>query len=126
MPTFLQRGAAWLGDQLKQSAGRTVTYRRGSTVSAAIVGTVSLHDYRTIGDEGIEISVVADDWVFTAADLLIRGVQIYPRDGDLIIETLDGFLNKYQVLPVAGRPSSEWLDSSGILLLVHTKRIDRD
>jgi len=126
MPNLMQRSATWFGGRIKQVAGRSVVLRRGTTATATITGTVSMHAYTTIGDEGIEISVVSDDWIFTAADVVIRGSTIEPRDGDVIIETLNGFDNTYQVLPVAGRPSVEWLDSSGLLLLVHSKRVDRD
>jgi len=125
MLNLMQRSATWFGGRLKQVAGRSVILRRGPTATVTITGTVSLHAYTTIGDQGIEISVVADDWVFTASDLVIRGATIEPRDGDMIIESLEGFENKYQVLPVAGRPSVEWLDSSGLLLLVHSKRVER-
>lgn len=125
MPNLTQRGATWLGGKLKTAGGRSVVYRRGAVISSPIVGTVGRHEYDVTDNDGITTTVVMDDWIFTATDLVLDAVQIEPRVGDYIEETLNGFTNQYQVLPVNDRPAWEWFDTSGILLRVHSKRVKR-
>ena len=66
---------------------------------------------------------MAGDWTFTAADLVIAGSPIKPRSGDRIKEKLNGEPIEFEVLPIGKLPCSEWLDTSGVLLLVHTKKV---
>lgn len=126
MPTLMQRGATWLGGKLKTAAGRSVVYSRGVHNSAAITGWVAKHEYEEIGDDGLTTSVVVDDWTFKATDVVVNGAVIEPRDGDVITETLNGITNEYTVLPLKDKKCFEWLDSSGLLLLIHTKRTTRE
>ena len=122
---LMQRGASFLGSKLQTAAGRTVTIRQQQRVSAPITGWVASHQYQEVGGDGSVTVVVIDDWTFVSSDVVIGGEQIEPREGCEIVETLDGFENKYEVLPVQNRPCTEWLDTSGILLLVHSKRVGR-
>ena len=126
MPNLMQRGAAWLGEKQKVASGRTVRIRRQQQQTAPIIGWVHKHEYDEIGDDGIATTVVMDDWTFTAADIVIGGNQVELRDNDMIVETLNGVEILYQVSPVRGHRSVEWLDTSGILLLVHSNRVKRD
>lgn len=123
MTTLIQRGASWLGERLKTAAGRSVTLTRGVTVSSAITGWVASVEYEEVGDDGLTTSVRYDDWTFNADEVLLSAVQIVPRSGDVLTESLNGSTIKYEVLPLQNRPEVEWLDSSGILMTVHTKRI---
>jgi hypothetical protein len=111
---LLQQGAAWLGDQLNNSAGVPVTYTRAG-VDSVLTGVVAQHEYN-IDDQnaGLLTSIIMYDWTFVAAELVLT-----PRKGDRI--TANG--HTFEVLPIATRPCYEWLDISGILLTVHTKRI---
>ena len=123
MTNLLQDAAVWLGDRLKESAGRQVTYARGAQESDPITGTVAQHQYEVVENDGSVTTVLAYDWSFTAADLVIAGSPIKPRSGDRIKETLNGDAIEFEVLPIGKLPCSEWLDTSGILLLVHTKKV---
>lgn len=123
MTTLLQRGATWLGERLQTSAGRTVKLTRGSVNTTDFVGAVSRVAYDEIGDDGLTTSVMYDDWTIVADEILLADRSIVPRDGDVISETLNGATVRYEVLPLQSRPAVEWLDSSGLLLTVHTKRI---
>jgi hypothetical protein len=123
MSNLLQDAAAWLGDRLKESAGRQVIYARGVQESDPITGTVAKHEYEAVENDGSVTLVLAYDWSFTAAELVIAGSPIKPRAGDRISETLNGEPIAFEVLPIGKLPCSEWLDTSGVLLLVHTKKV---
>jgi hypothetical protein len=125
MPNLMQRGAAVHARLAKVAAGRTVTYRRGTNVSTPIIGWQDKHDYTELDNEGIATTVEIDDWTFTATDLIVGGEPIEPRRGDLIEETLNGVALEYQVLPLQNAPPFKKLDTSGIVLLVHTKLVKR-
>ena len=123
MSNLLQYAAVWLGDRLKESAGRQVSYARGVQQSDPITGTVVQHQYEVVESDGSVTLVLAYDWTFTASDLVVAGNPIKPRSGDRIKETLNGEAIEFEVLPIGKLPCSEWLDTSGILLLVHTKKV---
>ncbi len=123
MTNLLQDAAVWLGDRLKESAGRQVTYARGAGESEPITGTVVQHQYEVVENDGSITLILAYDWTFTASDVVVAGSPIKPRAGDRIKETLNGEAIEFEVLPIGKMPCSEWLDTSGILLLVHTKKV---
>lgn len=124
MTTLMQRGATWLGARLKTAAGRSFVLTRGAASTAAFTAAVASCEYEEMGDDGLQTSVRYDDLTIVAADVVVSGSQVEPRDGDVLAETLNGVVIQYEVLPLQKRPAVEWLDSSGILLLVHTKRIN--
>ena len=123
MTNLLQDAAVWLGDRLKESAGRQVTYARGAGEGEPITGTVVQHQHEVVENDGSITLILAYDWTFTASDLVVAGSPIKPRSGDRIKETLNGEAIEFEVLPIGKMPCSEWLDTSGILLLVHTKKV---
>lgn len=123
MTNLMQDGATWLGNRLKWHAGRTVTYRR-SQGTVSLVGCVTMNEYEVPNLDGLSTEVQSYDWTITAADLVIHGVQVTPQVGDQITETLNGTERIWEVLPVSqDKPCYEWLDTSGLLLLIHTKQV---
>ena len=123
MSNLLQDAASWLGDRLKESVGRQVTYVRGAAQSEPITGTPAQQQYDVFDEGGIGTTVLAYDWTFTRDCLEIAGTPINPRAGDRITETLEGVAVAFEVVPLGKRPCYEWLDTSGILILVHTKKV---
>lgn len=123
MSNLFQTSAAWLSDKLQQHAGRSVTYTT-ATGSVAITASPAMHEYTvTDVDTGVVTSVAGYDWIVEAAELVISGSQVEPNEDHTISETLDGVDYVYAVLPIGNRPCCEWLDSSGVMRLVRTKRI---
>lgn len=119
MPNLMQRGASWLGARMKTAAGRSVVIRQGGKAPVTgITATISLNDYEVVDEHEIKTVVHAHDWTFVVADL---GTFQF-RSGDEI-EDVDTE-EKYEAMPIDKRPCAERLDSSGILLVVHTKRVD--
>lgn len=120
MPNPMQTAAAWLGDQLKDSAGIAVVIQQGDTTLTGITGWVSKQEYVVVDSEGFSTSVTSHDWAFTASDL--------PSDfefmtGTVIRATINATEMTYEALPMANKACVENLDSSGVLLTVHAKRV---
>jgi hypothetical protein len=123
LTTLLERGVAMLGTKMPLVAGRTIVFKRGSHSSSAITAWVASVEYDITDKNGVTVSMMRDNWTMLATDVVIGGAQITPRDGDRITETLNGVAIEYEVVPVGTRKSCEFLDTSGNLLLVHTKKV---
>lgn len=126
MTNILQRGATWLGTKLQTAAGRSVQIQRRGKLSAAITASVVGKEYEVIDGDGIPQQILHYDWTFTTAEIVLDTAAVDLRTGDLIIETLNGVEQKFEILPIGKKPCTEWADTAGILTLVHTKRIARD
>ena len=124
MSTAVARAVAGMAQSLERLAGCEGVYARGTTESEPILGVPVQHEYEVNDDEtNLPIKVVFYDWIFTAADLVLGGNSITPRSGDRWTSTIEGELETYEVLPIDKRPCFERQDTSGILLVVHTKKI---
>ncbi len=123
MTNLLQDGVAWLGDQLRNAAGRTVVYRRGTQTTS--ITAVGIRNRRSvIGDDSLPVVITNYEWQVKASDLLFGGTSAEPRPGDQIIESIGAQSVKYQVLELdATTPCFEFLDESGQELLIHTSRM---
>jgi hypothetical protein len=122
MTNLLQDGAAWLGGQLKDHAGTSITYQRGvSTVT--ITATATLHEYEVVDQEGFSTTVLSRDYLVHAADLVLGGAEIAPRSGDLIAETIGGVACTFEVMPLGMKKEYEPVDRDGLLLRIHTKKV---
>ncbi|HUS38546.1 MAG TPA: hypothetical protein VMX74_03810 [Pirellulales bacterium] len=122
MTNMLQDGVAWLGGQLKNSAGLTVTYYRGAG-SVSITATATMHEFELVDSDGIITIAVARDYIVHAADLVISAVTITPRGGDRIVETINGLSQTFEVVPFGNQDEHEPVDPDSLLLTIHTKRI---
>lgn len=122
MSNIMQAGAEWFGEQLKAVAGVTVAYHRGASSIDALTATVSTHDYEVLDTDGIMVLIKSRDYIVHAADLVIGSV-ITPRAGDRIVETIGGTEQTFEIMPLGAQKEYEPLDSDGVLLRIHTKRI---
>ena len=119
---ILQDGAAWLGGQLKDHAGVSITYTRGAN-SVSITATATLREYQIVDDEGFGIVMLSRDYIVHAADLILSGAEIAPRAGDQITETIRSVSETYEVMPLGQKKEYEPFDQDGTLLLIHTKKV---
>lgn len=122
MPNLMQNAATWLGGQLQTAAGRTVSIRQGAKYVTGIVATVAMLEYQVIDAEQFMTVVQSYDWTFVKADLDAAGIEL--REGALLTESLNGEAREYESMSIGKRPAVEDLDTSGILLTLHTKRVD--
>ena len=123
MPTnFLQNGASWLGLQLQAHAGRTVRLEVGRDAVAEITATLVQANYEVDDQRGFRTEAQSYDWTFTASDIGFHGITL--RKGAIVVEVDgDGVEHKYEAMPFGQRHAVEPLDSSGILLTLHTKKV---
>lgn len=101
--------------------GVSVTLVRGAA-EAIITATPSMRDYLVEDADGIVTTIHSRDYAIDA-DPIVAGVEIVPRPGDQIKETIRGVVNVFEVMGIGTRPAVEWADTNGTRLLVHTKRI---
>jgi len=123
MPNLMQQGATWLGDRLKTAAGRSVVIKRKAVQTATITGWCAMHQVTVEEEDGAATNVLLYDWTFKRSDLVIGVDAFMPRDGDRIIETLNGVEVQYEAVPVGAKKAVEDLDDSGLLILVHTNKV---
>jgi len=123
MTNLLQDGAAWLGDRLKDHAGRTVTYSRGATsFDGTAVGKRAFYD--VVDEDGIGTKVLSYDFIWKQSDLSANSLWP-PRNGDRITETINGESHVFEAMPLSDdEPCYQWMDGSAILVVIHTKRVD--
>ncbi len=124
MSTALARAALGMAHALEQLAGIEGVYARGSNESEPIRGVPVLHEYEVIDDEtSLPTRVISYDWRFVAAELLIGSEPVTPRAGDRWTINMGGVEEVYEVMPIGKRPCFERADASGVLLLIHTKKV---
>lgn len=117
MPDMLAVGAAWLTSQLKDAAGSTVTYRRGSD-EAEITATIGRSEFEAQDQNGVIENWESRDFLVTAADLPFGE----PLRGDVIVETAGDLELEYEVAAPRGVPVFRYGDAFRSIVRVHTKQ----
>lgn len=98
--------------------------RRQGQAAADLTGTVVAHEYEVVDEEtGIVLTLLSYDWVFPSAEYKVGGVQVSPLPYDRFEEDLAGSAVVFEVMGLGKKPCWEWFDSSGIMLLVHSKKV---
>jgi len=126
MGDLLDDGLAWLAEQLKAHASRTVVYRRGTsevTVQALVGRTLLKLDD---GYGGVRMEWTDRDFVIAADDLVLGGEKTLPQRGDQVRETVDGQALVYEVLAPGSEPEWRWSDPHRRLLRIHTKQVGEE
>ena len=119
----LSDAVAGLAATLKAVAGESVRYSRGSTTSDPITAVSDVQTYEVLDQQGVPISVLSYDFLFTTTDIVIGSAQVEPRPGDRIAATLNGVACVFEGMPLGTQPCAEWAEPDGIMLVVHTKRV---
>ena len=124
MSTAIARAAVGMAHSLQRLAGVEGIYARGEDESEPITGIPVQHEYEVIDDEsGLPTKVLSYDWEFVASELVIAEEPVTPRKGDRWKPTIEGTEEIYEVLPIGKRPCFERKEASGVLLVVHTKKV---
>ena len=123
MGNMLNEGREWLTNELAANAATLVEYVRGESSIEDLTTTVG----RSIFDEedarGNLITVETRDYLVKTGLLLMDAMQIYPMEGDLIIETQDARAYTYRVLPIGSEPCYRFTDAGRFQLRIHTKLV---
>jgi hypothetical protein len=122
MTTPLQDGVALLASILKDYESVAVTYNRGQG-SVSIAATRQMHQYEVVDAEGFGITMLSRDYIIQAADLILNGSEVTPRPGDRIVETIRSVSETFEVMAIGQMKEYEPLDTDGVMLKIHTKRI---
>lgn len=123
MTDMLQNGAAWLAAQIQRNFSQPVVYSRGAD-SVAVLATFGRKLYKLDdGEGGFRIEYSDRDFLIPAASLVLDGVAVLPRRGDLVTVTEGGVATAYQVLAPGGEPEWQWSDPYRQMLRVHAKRV---
>lgn len=104
-------------------AGREAEYWRQS-LSTKLTATPVVVTYDVEDESGTPTQIQSFDYVLVANELKLAGNVIEPRAGDQIRDTINGQEVVFEVLPIGRRPCFEWEDGGGILLRVHTQRVE--
>ncbi len=123
MANALSHAVAGLAATLKSVAGESVVYSRGSASSDPLTAVSDMQTYEVLDQQGVPISVLSYDFLFTTTDIVIGSDQIEPRSGDRIAATLNGAACVFEVVPLGTKPCAEWAEPDGIMLIVHTKKV---
>jgi hypothetical protein len=120
---LLERGAAWLADQLRTHVSTAVSYQRDDE-QVAIQATVG----RTLlklddGEGGVVLQWTDRDFLISAADLVLGGFQTVPQRGDRIREARGAVTHVYEVMAPGDEPPWRYSDPYGKILRIHTKLV---
>ena len=117
---MLRNGVTWLNATAKASLSDTVTYRRGGIALVGLQATPGQNDFAIDGALGVRIESDNQDWIVTASDLILSGAVILPQRGDVISFSSGA---SYEVQSPDGQTQPYSLDSTGLRLRIHCKRI---
>ena len=103
--------------------GDSVVYARGES-SVTITAIASEVNRFVESSSGVGVQISSRAYECNAADIVIGGEQVEPRNGDIITETIDGASHVYEVMPLSDEPCFDWLDAAHRRILIYTKRIE--
>lgn len=121
MANLLASGVAALHVQRKAHMSSPVVYSRGAA-SVTISATVGRTAFEAEDDAGFVQRVVARDYIFDAADLVLEGSPVEPQAGDEIRETAGSTVFVHELMPVPGEGAWRWSDPHRVAYRVHTKQ----
>lgn len=105
---------------LQQSAGVTISYRRGAA-SVTLTAVPGRTPFEQTTSTGMLLQFESRDWLITASELLLDSVVVTPQLGDEIRETVGAVTHIYRVLEHNGQPAWRYCDQYRTRLRVHTK-----
>jgi hypothetical protein len=82
-----------------------------------------MREYEVVKEGGTVTIVVVREYLIVKSDVTIDSVEVEPRRGDRIKETIGGIVRDFQVLPMAERPHCEEDDVDGRLWKIRTKEV---
>lgn len=118
MADLLQSGIEWLDVQRKASLSRLVTYERGGD-SVELAATLGTSEEEVYDQSGTSMRAKRNDFLVTAADLILDGVLTTPIPGDRIIHGT----KTYEVMALSDGRHYVALPGD-VTLRIHAKLVD--
>ena len=122
MSDMLRDGQSWLAAKLTSHAAHEVVYRRDS-LQATVLATIGKTDAEQESADGLVTRTEVRDYLINTASLVLGGVQTLPQRGDEILETDEGQVFVYEVLPRGSDRAWRYSDPFRLKLRIHTKLI---
>lgn len=123
MTTFVEDGVSWLSGQLQDTAGVTVSIKRGSSTTTGVTAVMDNANYEITGEQGTITRVRLRDWWIAQEDYKIAAVAVEPRTGDRIINSAGEEWEIAPILNTAKGDMDAFADWDGISWWLHTKRV---
>lgn len=108
-----------LADRLSEQDGRSVLYQQGTTVYGGMTGVPMDEEYEVADDMGGFVKMQVTNWIVKRESLAFSTVL----PGDRITEVRGTEERVYEAQPIGNRPVAEDHDNAGVMVMIHTKRI---
>jgi len=115
----MAEAVAKLSERFASHASVTVTYSRGQAGIGGIQATIRASQYE-IEQGGMITTWEIREYLIPAASLVLDGVQITPRVGDRMTQSL---AEVYEVLEVPGQGCWQWADGLSTVRMIHAKKV---
>jgi len=126
MADMLEQAATWLDGVRREHASQTVIYERDDR-SVQVAATIGQKSYEVADSCGASVWVESTDFLITAADLVIAGIETLPEAGDRIRVEAGGKVRVYEVMAPGGDMSHYTAaDPYRTAWRVHTKHVDTE
>lgn len=123
MADVIKTGSDWLMAKLKANCSTTVSLRRHVSETTGVSATVGSSDHQQIDELGGVIQMESRDYLIDSDDYTFSGVETEPKRGDVIVETIDGVVNEFEVMPFLGGAPWRWSDDYHTKYRIHTQKV---
>jgi hypothetical protein len=125
MPSTFDSDFDAADELLAEVFGTTVTLTRQGSTDEDEVTAEAVERSVTVQDEqsGLPIVLHARAYLIAVADYAFDGTAVEPRQGDRIVETINGTQYEFEVSPVGGFPAAAWADAAGRRWLINTNKV---
>lgn len=110
---------------LQRVAGVSVSLRRRGYADVSVTALPGSTMVEQITGDGSSMRSQSRDYLISVSDYAFGGSVSTPQVGDLIVETVDGVEQLYQLLPFAGEACARHSDQTRVTWRCHTKLILR-
>jgi len=126
MADLLARAAAWLDGVRRGHLSQTVIYERDDR-SVEVAATIGQKSYEVADAYGASVWVESTDFLVTAADLVLAGIETLPEAGDRIRVAAGDKERIFEVMaPGPGMSHYRAADPYRTAWRVHTKHVDTE
>lgn len=100
--------------------GADFVFVRGAA-QTPVRGAPGVREYNVTDGDGLRTTWSSHDIVVAAEDLVIAGVAVLPRRGDVFQRTVGATVHSFEVqFPDPHKPPYRWSDDAGLVLMIHT------
>lgn len=125
MADLLQQASDWLEATRNRFATRPVVYGRGAA-TVEVLATIGRTVFETDNGYGVVERTESRDFLISAVDLVLAGLETLPQRGDRIRETQGTTTFVYEVMAPGKEPHWRYSDPGRRTLRIHTKHVDTE